>query len=98
MKSSERPVTLAVRHRELASALREGRPVPAGRLLGLPDLPADDVWVDVAGAAALAGVNPKTITGWLTRRGPKRQPFPPAYRLLYRLYWRRREIEEWMQT
>ncbi|MER6738560.1 helix-turn-helix transcriptional regulator [Streptomyces puniciscabiei] len=89
-------VTLAAQHQALLEALAGSRPVPAGRLLGLPELDADDVWVDTAGAAALVRVNPKTITGWLARGGPKKRPFPSPHRLLYRLYWQRSEIEEWL--
>lgn len=90
-------VSLAARHHELVDALRANQSVPAGRLLGLPELPEDDVWVDVAGAAALAGVNPKTITGWRSRGGPKRKPFPPPRRVLYRLYWARSAVLNWLQ-
>lgn len=81
--------------RELAAALTTGAPVPAGRLLGLPELGADDVWVDIAGAAALAVVAPRTITSWLSRRGPRRNPFPTPHRFLYRLYWPRSAITAW---
>lgn len=93
---NERSVTLAVHHESLLEALAEAEAVPAGRLFGLPELPDDDVWVDTAGAAALARVSPKTITSWLARKGPKRRPFPPPRRILYRLYWRRSEIEGWL--
>jgi hypothetical protein len=92
-----RSVTLAAQHQALVEALAEGKEVPAGRLLGLPELLDDDVWVDTAGAAALVRVNPKTITGWLARSGPKKQPFPSPHRLLYRLYWRRSDIEAWLR-
>jgi hypothetical protein len=68
--------------------------LPVGGLLGLPSL-EDDVWVDIAGAAALAGVAPKTITGWLSRHGPVRKPFPSAHRYLYRLYWPAGAILAW---
>ncbi|MFE2924616.1 helix-turn-helix transcriptional regulator [Streptomyces goshikiensis] len=95
--SEQRRVTLAAQHGALLQALIEAKEVPAGRLLGLPDLPSDDVWVDTAGAAALTRVNPKTITSWLTRSGPKRCPFPSPHKILYRLYWKRSEIEEWLQ-
>lgn len=80
---------------ELAGVLRSGSPAPAGRLLGLPELPGDGLWVDIAGAAAVAGVAPKTITSWLARRAPKRRPFPAAHRLLYRLYWPLAAVQEW---
>jgi hypothetical protein len=65
-----------------------------GRLYGLPEL-RDDYWVDMAGAAALTGVQPRTITSWLTRGGPICNPFPVPYRLLYRLYWPGTEIGSW---
>lgn len=94
---NNRSVTLAAQHQALVEALAEAKAVPAGRLLGLPELPDDDVWVDTAGAAALVRVNPKTITGWLARGGPKKQPFPSPHRLLYRLYWRRSAIEAWLR-
>lgn len=79
---------------ELRKARAELRTPPAGRLLGLPEL-EDDVWVDIAGAAHLAGVQPKTITAWLTRGGPARDHFPAPRRVLYRLYWPAREVEAW---
>lgn len=94
---NERSVTLADQHRALVDALVEANEVPAGRLLGLPELPNEDVWVDTAGAAALVRVNPKTITGWLARSGPKKRPFPSPHRLLYRLYWKRSDIDTWLR-
>ncbi|MBS2966682.1 hypothetical protein KGA66_26835 [Actinocrinis puniceicyclus] len=90
-------ISLAMHYESLTDALIEGRAIPAGRLFGLPDLEGDDIWVDIAGAAALVRVNPKAITGWLTRGGPKRKPFPTPYRLLYRLYWRKHDIDRWLQ-
>ena len=50
--------------------------VPVGRLYGLPELPGDGCWIDIAGAAALTGAPPRTITSWLARGGPFRNPFP----------------------
>jgi hypothetical protein len=69
--------------------------VPAGRLFGLPELPGHDYWVDMAGATALTGIPPKTISSWLARGGPVRNPFPVPRRLLYRLYWRGTDITSW---
>ncbi len=80
----------------LADAVRSCRPVPAGRLFGLPELPDDDCWLDIAGAAALTGVPPKTITSWLNRGGPVTNPFPAPRRLLYRLFWPRPDITGWI--
>ena len=80
----------------LTEVLTAGKTEPAGKLFGLPELPDGDCWVDTAGAAALAGVAPKTITGWLARGGPVRSPFPSPRRILYRLYWPRAEVESWM--
>ena len=71
---------------EIHQALAAGRKPAAGALLGLPELDGD-VWADIAGAAAISGAAPKTITGWLSRGGPKHCPFPAAHRFLYRLYW-----------
>jgi len=88
-------VELAAHSLALAEAIRLGSAVPMGRLYGLPELPEDDYWVDMAGADALTGVPPKTITSWLTRGGPIRNPFPAPHRLLYRLYWRGIEIASW---
>jgi hypothetical protein len=89
------PVELAAHAAALAEAIHTGKAVPAGRLLGLPELPGDDHWLDMAGATALTGIPPKTITSWLTRGGPVRNPFPVPQRLLYRLYWRGTEITSW---
>src|ERR1022692_4752046 len=79
----------------LNAAVGVGAVIPAGRLYGLPELPGGCCWVDMAGAAALTGVPPKTITSWLARRGPLRNPFPAPARILYRLYWPRPDIESW---
>ena len=79
----------------LGEAIRDGKAVPAGRLFGLPELPGDDYWLDMAGATAITGKPPKTITSWLARGGPVRNPFPVPRRLLYRLYWRGSEITSW---
>jgi len=79
----------------IREALADGRRPAAGGLLGLPELEGDDIWVDTAGAAAVVGVHPRTITGWLTRGRPASGPFPAAHRFLYRLYWPLSVIEEW---
>jgi hypothetical protein len=89
------PVGLSERLSSLNAAVRAGAVVPAGRLYGLPELPDGGCWVDMAGAAALTGFPPKTITGWLARGGPLRNPFPVPARILYRLYWPRTAIESW---
>ena len=78
----------------IREALADGRRPAAGGLLGLPELEGD-VWIDIAGAAAVVGVGPRTITGWLTRGRPASSPFPAAHRFLYRLYWPLSVIEEW---
>jgi len=88
-------IELAAHAAALAEAIRTGGAVPAGRLFGLPELPGDDYWVDMAGATALTGIPPKTITSWLARGGPVRNPFPVPQRLLYRLHWRGSEIISW---
>ncbi len=91
-------IELAAHATALAEAIRTGKAVPAGRLLGLPELPGDDYWLDMAGATAVTGVPPKTITGWLARGGPVRNPFPAPHRLLYRLYWHAADITLWQMT
>ena len=89
------PVELEAQATVLADAIRAGRAVPAGRLFGLPELPGDDYWLDMAGATAITGIPPKTITSWLARGGPARNPFPTPHRLHYRLYWRGTQITSW---
>ena len=96
MAGEPRQVGLPEHLGALAHAIRSGQPVPAGRLFGLPELPDDDCWLDIAGAAALTGVPPKTITSWLNRGGPPRNPFPVPSRLLYRLFWPRLDITSWI--
>jgi hypothetical protein len=88
-------IELAAHASALTEAVRAGRTVPKGRLFGLPELPGDDYWVDTAGATAITGIPPKTISGWLARGGPARNPFPVPQRLLYRLYWRETDITSW---
>jgi hypothetical protein len=88
-------IDLAGQREQIRQARAEGREPPAGRLLGLPELPGDDVWVDIAGAEAVTGIPSRTITGWLARRGPKKAPFPTPRRILYRLYWPLSTLEDW---
>jgi hypothetical protein len=88
-------VHLAAHISALADALSADHPIPMGRLLGLPELPNNDYWVDIAGAAAITRVPPRTITGWLSRGGPRHNPFPTPRRHLYRLHWPRTEITSW---
>lgn len=79
---------------EIRAGLAAGQRPAAGALLGLPDLDGD-VWVDIAGAAVVAGVQPRTITSWLAGGRPKLCPFPAASRFLYRLYWPLSVVEAW---
>jgi hypothetical protein len=58
-------------------------------------LPGNDYWLDMAGATALTGIAPKTISSWLARGGPARNPFPVPQRFLYRLYWSGADITSW---
>jgi hypothetical protein len=55
--NSGRPdsVELAAHAAALAETVRTGSSVPVGRLYGLPELPDNDYWVDMAGVAALTG-------------------------------------------
>ena len=71
------PIELATHAAALIEAIRTGRAVPAGRLFGLPELPGDDYWLDMAGATAVTGIPPKTITSWLARG---RRPATPSPR------------------
>ena len=89
-------VGLAARARALTEALRTATAPPAGRLLGLPELPDNDYWLDTAGVTALTGIRPKTISSWLARGGPVRNPFPVPQRFLYRLYWRGTCVSSWL--
>ena len=57
--------------------------------------PTMDWCQHIMGFSRTTGIAPKTITGWLARGGPARNPFPVPDRLLYRVYWRRTEIESW---
>lgn len=55
-------------------------------------------WVDVVGASVIAGVAPRTITGWLAKGGPAEKPFPAAHRFLYRLYWPMDVVAAWSRA
>lgn len=93
--------TLAEQRAELAeqwAAISTGAAAPTGgRLWGLPDLPDGDMWVDMAGASVISGLGPKTITGYLNRGGPKRNPFPAPSRFLYRLFWPMSAVRAWRE-
>ncbi|MCP2337186.1 hypothetical protein FHU30_002526 [Actinomadura rupiterrae] len=82
--------------RLLKDLLTGDEDLPLGQCLGLPNLPPGDYWVDIAGACVLCDVQPGTITGWLVKGGPARRPFPNPFRLMYRLYWKRSEIDLWL--
>lgn len=84
--------------RSLLETLTASREPAAGRLLGLPELGEDDCWVDIAGASVLLGVKPRTISSWLARSGPKPTPLPRPMRIMYRLYWRRSQLQDWART
>ena len=92
--TSAGPVDLEAQAESIRMLLAAGRRPPAGQLLGLPELDGD-VWADIAGAAAITGAQPRTITGWLNRRGPKHCPFPEPRRSLYRLYWPVSVLQSW---
>jgi hypothetical protein len=92
--TSPGPVDLEAQAESIRVMMAAGRRPPAGQLLGLPELDGD-VWADIAGAAAITGAPPRTITGWLNRRGPKRCPFPEPRRSLYRLYWPVSVLQSW---
>lgn len=87
-------VALDAQIASIRTMMAAGQRSPAGQLLGLPELDGD-VWADIAGAAAITGALPRTITGWLNRRGPKRCPFPEPRRSLYRLYWPVSVLQSW---
>lgn len=89
-------VSLNAQIEYIRTILVTGQRQPAGQLLGLPELDGD-LWADIAGAAAITGAPPRTITGWLNRRGPKRCPFPEPRRSLYRLYWPVSVLQAWRE-
>jgi hypothetical protein len=52
--------------------------------------------IDTSDVAGWLHVRPSTIRGWLSRGGPKGNPFPPPDRRYRgRSYWRRATIEAW---
>jgi hypothetical protein len=88
------PVALEAQAESIRAMLLAGQRPPAGQLLGLPELDGD-LWADIAGASAITGAPPRTISGWLNRRGPKSCPFPEPRRILYRLYWPVSALHDW---
>ncbi|WP_194829249.1 hypothetical protein [Nocardia sp. XZ_19_231] len=86
---------LADRSAQIRQARASGEKPPAGRLLGLPELPDGDVWVDIAGVEAITEIPSRTVSGWMARGGPKKAPFPAPHRVLYRLYWPLSVLEQW---
>jgi len=52
--------------------------------------------IDTSDASGWLHVSPSTIRGWLSRGGPKGNPFPPPDRRYHgRSYWKRATIEAW---
>ena len=89
-------VDLDAQVESIRAALAAGQRSPAGQLLGLPELDGD-VWADIAGAVAITGAQPRTISGWLSRKGPRRCPFPEPRRSMYRLYWPVSVLQAWYE-
>ena len=89
-------VDLDAQVESIRAALAAGQRSPAGQLLGLPELDGD-VWADIAGAVAITGAQPRTISGWLSRKGPRRCPFPEPRRSMYRLYWPVSVLQAWCE-
>lgn len=89
-------VDLDAQVESIRAALAAGQHSPAGQLLGLPELDGD-VWADIAGAVAITGAQPRTISGWLSRKGPRRCPFPEPRRSMYRLYWPVSVLQAWCE-
>jgi hypothetical protein len=53
-------------------------------------------WIGTAEAAKSLDVAPSTIRGWITRRGPKANPFPLPDLLYHgRSYWQKKTIDKW---
>jgi hypothetical protein len=52
--------------------------------------------IDTSDVAGWLHVRPSTIRSWLTRGGPKGNPFPPPDRRYHgRTYWERATVEAW---
>jgi hypothetical protein len=52
--------------------------------------------IDTSDVSGWLYVRPSTIRGWLSRGGPKGNPFPPPDRRYHgRIYWKRATIEAW---
>lgn len=83
------------RQASLETLISTGKTPSAGRLFGLPELPNGDIWVDIAGATLVLGVQTGTLSSWLSRRGPKSCPLPRPRRILYRNYWPKSTLETW---
>ena len=64
-------VRLAEQRSMLADAVSAGRPVPAGRLFGLPELPDNDYWVDIAGTHSPAPADTSTGCTGPGQRSPR---------------------------
>jgi hypothetical protein len=79
----------------LATAVSLGERAPTGRLFGLPELPGDDAWCDIAGASVIAGVDMTTVTRWLASGTPDYNPFPAPALVLRRLYWKLSDLDRW---
>lgn len=95
---STEETSLADQVGEIAAARGRGEALPAGRLLGLPELGDGDVWVDMAGAVVVTGAEQRTISAWLARGKPVANPFPAPVRLLYRLYWPLSTLDAWVDA
>lgn len=53
---------------------------------------------DTSDVAARLCVRPSTVRGWLSRGGPKGNPFPaPDRRYHGRSYWKKASVDEWMR-
>jgi hypothetical protein len=65
------PVQLTAHLSALTDAVSAGRPVPTGRLFGLPELPDNDYWVDIAGTHSPAPADTSTGCTGPGQRSPR---------------------------
>jgi predicted DNA-binding transcriptional regulator AlpA len=70
----------------LAALIRAGTGPPGG---------VTDTYLDTAAVARRIHVSQSTIRSWLTRHGPKQNPFPRPEQLLGRNRWPKAAIDAW---
>jgi len=84
------------RHARLVAELEDGGTAHGGMVLGMPPLPAGDMWVDAVGASVITKQSVATIRTRLARRERYTREFPAPLVRFNLQWWKLSVLTAWM--